>query len=212
MAEHTVKAFSEELDGIAQEVARMGGLAETAINDALSAVARRDTELAQIVIQRDPKIDAAQRAVQRRPGLAHRLYCVALQQGQLRRQRRPHERGQGVLEPLPHTAYNYTLRYSEHQPFYEMRNDGSGRPYDNIMEMRTDKIRNFLSVANYKGVADLWVLQYEYLVLKGTQHLIDRIEEWTGIPPRCQAKPPQLRKPKASRVCCPKWPGTFANI
>ena len=109
-----------------------------------------------------------------------------------------------VLEPLPHTAYNYTLRYSEHQPFYEMRNDGSGRPYDNIMEMRTDKIRNFLSVANYKGVADLWVLQYEYLVLKGTQHLIDRIEEWTGIPPRCQAKPPQLRKPKASRVLLPE--------
>jgi hypothetical protein len=45
MAEHTVKAFSEELDAITQEVARMGGLAETAVNDALSAVARRDTEL-----------------------------------------------------------------------------------------------------------------------------------------------------------------------
>ena len=66
MAEHTVKAFSEELDAITQEVARMGGLAETAINDALSAVARRDTELAQIVIQRDPKIDAAQREIEKR--------------------------------------------------------------------------------------------------------------------------------------------------
>jgi phosphate transport system protein len=66
MAEHTVKAFSEELDGIGQEVARMGGLAETAVNDALSAVARRDTDLAQSVIQRDPKIDAAQREVERR--------------------------------------------------------------------------------------------------------------------------------------------------
>ncbi len=66
MAEHTVKAFSEELDGIAQEVARMGGLAETAVNDALSAIARRDTELAQTVIQRDPKIDAAQREVEKR--------------------------------------------------------------------------------------------------------------------------------------------------
>jgi phosphate transport system protein len=66
MAEHTVKAFSEELDAITQEVARMGGLAETAINDALAAVARRDTELAQVVIQRDPKIDAAQREVEKR--------------------------------------------------------------------------------------------------------------------------------------------------
>lgn len=66
MAEHTVKAFSEELDGITQEVARMGGLAETALNDALAAIARRDTELAQAVIQRDPKIDAAQREVEKR--------------------------------------------------------------------------------------------------------------------------------------------------
>ena len=64
MAEHTVKAFSEELDAITQEVARMGGLAETAINDALTAVGRRDTELAQVVIQRDPKIDAAQREIE----------------------------------------------------------------------------------------------------------------------------------------------------
>jgi len=66
MAEHTVKAFSEELDAITQEVARMGGLAETAVADALSAVARRDTELAQMVIQRDPKIDAAQREIEKR--------------------------------------------------------------------------------------------------------------------------------------------------
>jgi phosphate transport system protein len=66
MAEHTVKAFSEELDAITQEVARMGGLAETAINDSLTAVVRRDTELAQAVIQRDPKIDAAQREIEKR--------------------------------------------------------------------------------------------------------------------------------------------------
>jgi phosphate transport system protein len=66
MAEHTVKAFTEELDALTQEVARMGGLAETAVNDSLAAVARRDTELAQTVIQRDAKIDAAQREVERR--------------------------------------------------------------------------------------------------------------------------------------------------
>jgi phosphate transport system protein len=66
MAEHTVKAFSEELDAITQEVARMGGLAEAAVNDSIVAVARRDTELAHFVIQRDPKIDAAQREVEKR--------------------------------------------------------------------------------------------------------------------------------------------------
>jgi phosphate transport system protein len=66
MAEHTVKAFTEELDALTQEVARMGGLAETAVNDSLGAVARRDTDLAHAVIERDAKIDAAQREVERR--------------------------------------------------------------------------------------------------------------------------------------------------
>lgn len=66
MADHTVKAFTEELDAITQEVARMGGLAEVATNEALNAVARRDSDLAQNVIARDPKIDAAQRDIERR--------------------------------------------------------------------------------------------------------------------------------------------------
>jgi len=44
----------------------MGGLAETAVNDSLAAVGRRDTELAQAVIQRDGKIDQAQRDVEKR--------------------------------------------------------------------------------------------------------------------------------------------------
>jgi phosphate transport system protein len=56
MPDHTVKAFTEELDG----------LAETALNEALAAFSRRDTNLAQGVIQRDGKIDAAQRDIEKR--------------------------------------------------------------------------------------------------------------------------------------------------
>ncbi|MBY0565556.1 MAG: phosphate signaling complex protein PhoU [Hyphomonadaceae bacterium] len=66
MPDHTVKAFTEELDALTQEVARMGGLAEIAVKDSLSAVARRDTDIAHAVIERDPKIDAAQREIERR--------------------------------------------------------------------------------------------------------------------------------------------------
>ena len=36
MAEHTVKAFTEDLDALTQEVSRMGGLAEAAVNDSLT--------------------------------------------------------------------------------------------------------------------------------------------------------------------------------
>ncbi|MET0183098.1 MAG: phosphate signaling complex protein PhoU [Caulobacterales bacterium] len=66
MPDHTVKAFTEELEAVAKEVERMGGLAEASVNDAIAAVGRRDSALAQAVIARDPKIDAAQREVERR--------------------------------------------------------------------------------------------------------------------------------------------------
>ena len=66
MAEHTVRAFTEELDALTQEVSRMGGLAEIAVNDSLMAVARRDTTLAQNVMERDARIDAAQRDIEKR--------------------------------------------------------------------------------------------------------------------------------------------------
>ena len=95
-------------------------------------------------------------------------------------------------EPVPKSKYN-KIHYSEHQPFYEMRNDGSGKPYKNIMEMRSDKIRNFLEVREYEGVADVWVVQYEYLLTKGTADMINQIADWTGIEPKCKTYPPQQR-------------------
>ncbi len=66
MADHTVKAFTEELDALTQDVARMGGLAEAAVNNSLAAVVRRDNELAQLVMERDARIDAAQREIEKK--------------------------------------------------------------------------------------------------------------------------------------------------
>jgi phosphate transport system protein len=73
MPEHTVKAYTDELEGLAHEVTRMGGLAEIAVNDALAAIVRRDTILARSDIERDKKIDAAQRDVEHR---AIRLFAL----------------------------------------------------------------------------------------------------------------------------------------
>jgi phosphate transport system protein len=50
---HIVKAFSEELEQIAAQVATMGGLAESMISDAIDAVVKRDNDLAADVIARD---------------------------------------------------------------------------------------------------------------------------------------------------------------
>jgi len=99
-----------------------------------------------------------------------------------------------AVEPVPKNEYDHKLMYSEHQPFYEMRNDGSGEPYNNIMELRTDKIRNFLSIKQYEGVADVWTVQYEYLLTKGTAELINQVSAWTGVTPKCKPMPPQQRR------------------
>ena len=47
MTEHTVKAFSEQLEALTTSVAQMGGLAEAQLADAIDAIARRDTALAE---------------------------------------------------------------------------------------------------------------------------------------------------------------------
>ena len=43
MTEHTVKAFTEQLEGLSALVAQMGGLAEAQFAAAIEAIARRDS-------------------------------------------------------------------------------------------------------------------------------------------------------------------------
>src|SRR5687768_653435 len=57
MTDHTVKAFDEDLGRLSADVARMGGLAEAQIADALETVVRRELPLADQVIARDRKLD-----------------------------------------------------------------------------------------------------------------------------------------------------------
>lgn len=57
MTQHIVKAYDEELARLKTMIARMGGLAEEALAQALEALTKRNTELADEVIERDRKID-----------------------------------------------------------------------------------------------------------------------------------------------------------
>ena len=66
MTEHIVKAYDEELNHLAAEVARMGGLAEAEMTEALDTVIRRDASLAQSVIERDLKLDALNIEIERK--------------------------------------------------------------------------------------------------------------------------------------------------
>ena len=66
MPEHIVKAYTGELEALVHDVSALGGLAEASVHDCLTAVARRDVNLAQAVIERDPKIDAGQREIEQK--------------------------------------------------------------------------------------------------------------------------------------------------
>jgi phosphate transport system protein len=57
MAEHTVKAFDEDITRLRGIIAEMGGLAEVAIQEAMQALINGDEELARQVVERDKKLD-----------------------------------------------------------------------------------------------------------------------------------------------------------
>jgi phosphate transport system protein len=75
MTDHTVKAFSEQLESLSSGVAQMGGLAEAQLADAVEAIARRDSKLAEGAIAGDPRIDELQQQIE-----AQALKLLALRQ------------------------------------------------------------------------------------------------------------------------------------
>jgi phosphate transport system protein len=66
MTEHTVRSFSQDLEELSGDIARMGGLAEDMLSDAIQAIATRDLALADTVVARDPQIDALQVEVEKK--------------------------------------------------------------------------------------------------------------------------------------------------
>ncbi|MEE2525461.1 phosphate signaling complex protein PhoU [Hyphobacterium sp. HN65] len=63
---HTVRAYSEELNALSDEIARMGGLCESQVTDCITAVVRRDPQLADTVVKTDAEVDALETAIERR--------------------------------------------------------------------------------------------------------------------------------------------------
>ena len=66
MTEHTVRAFTEALESLSATVAQMGGLAEAQLADAVEAIARRDSKLAEGAVGGDKRIDEMQAEVEDR--------------------------------------------------------------------------------------------------------------------------------------------------
>jgi phosphate transport system protein len=64
MNEHTAKAFDADLQELLRQVAEMGGLAERLIADSVSALTRRDVELAKRVVANDAAVDTLQHDIE----------------------------------------------------------------------------------------------------------------------------------------------------
>jgi phosphate transport system protein len=63
MAEHTVKAFDEDITRLRGLIAEMGGLAEVSLTEAMEALVKGNMELAKGVIERDRRIDSLEAEV-----------------------------------------------------------------------------------------------------------------------------------------------------
>jgi phosphate transport system protein len=61
--EHIVKAFDEQLEGLTNMIARMGGIAEGQIAGAIQAVIKRDADLAASVVETDHRVDVLEREI-----------------------------------------------------------------------------------------------------------------------------------------------------
>jgi phosphate transport system protein len=75
MSEHIVKAFTEQLESLANSVAQMGGLAEAQLANAVEAIAKRDGKLAEAAIGSDERVDRIQQMIEE-----HALKLLALRQ------------------------------------------------------------------------------------------------------------------------------------
>ena len=63
MAEHTVKAFDEDITRLRGLIAEMGGLAELAIEEGMQALIKGDEALGEEVVARDKKLDELENEV-----------------------------------------------------------------------------------------------------------------------------------------------------
>ncbi len=62
--EHIVRSYGDELSSLNDKIARMGGLAEQVLGQAIEALERRDPELAEITIKQDERIDTLEREIE----------------------------------------------------------------------------------------------------------------------------------------------------
>lgn len=86
-------------------------------------------------------------------------------------------------------------------PVYELKRDGSGKPFKNILRLRSAKIRNFIATKKYKNVHGHLTVKYENLVQNnGFKNLVELITSEIGMPSHCDLSKISLSMPLESNA------------
>ena len=89
-------------------------------------------------------------------------------------------------------------------PTYELRRDGSQKPFNHILEMRSDKIINFLlEMSLLQRLRGYLAVRYEDLVFNGTRAMLEEVAGMIGLPglpAGCDPQPPQPNRLKKQRI------------
>ena len=84
-------------------------------------------------------------------------------------------------------------------PIYELNMDKGGKPYESIIEMRADKIRNHQQVQKWKNVKKFITVPYETAGKEFKKRILDEIEQFAGWKPSCSGNVlPPTREHSAS--------------
>ena len=93
-----------------------------------------------------------------------------------------------VDDPL-HSKTSTPPGYGDYK--YELMHDMSERAYSSIVDLRSAKITNHLSVSKMEGVRAFYPFRYEDLSEFGTEVLLNLVEQATGFKRKCEAAEPK---------------------
>jgi len=107
--------------------------------------------------------------------------------------------------------------FSCHKPIYELKHhidptQATGEAYESIIHLRRDKILNHVvEVRNFPWVVQVIPVQYEQLLAEGTESLIGKVEDITGVLRSCNAPGSQTRPKRLVDLDLKRWLNENAN-
>ncbi len=159
MTEHTVRAFTEELEALGADLTRMGGYSEQALSDAVTAIARRDAGLARSVIDGViKKIDELQREIERK---IMRLLALRQPLGRDLRQTVAALKLAGDLERIGDLAKNIAKRALTIQEFDPIALTRSVERMGKIAVTQLKQILDTFASREVAGAVSVWMQDEE---------------------------------------------------